>query len=210
MLAKVEVANASHQHFSAEICALYEASSKARGTGIARRNEEFISNKITSGDAVIATQEGKLAAFSFISTYDDPDYIAHSGLIVKKEFRGQGLAKRIKRFIFDYSREKYPDAAIFGITTSPAVMKMNSELGYKPVSYSELPASESFWKNCASCPNYEILQAKNRKMCMCTALLYLPEQDRSEQETEQHKLEAIERLWNMKMNQQIGHYLEQA
>ena len=47
-------------------------------------------------------------------------------------------AKAIKEKIFKLSREKYPNAKIFGLTTGLAVMKINSELGYEPVTYSEL------------------------------------------------------------------------
>jgi hypothetical protein len=89
-------------------------------------------------------------------------------------FRKMGLAKAIKEKIFELSRKKYPEAKIFGLTTGLAVMKINSEIGYEPVTYSELTQDEDFWKGCRSCVNYDILTSKERKNCMCTAMLFDP------------------------------------
>jgi hypothetical protein len=101
--------------------------------------------------------------------------VANSGLIVAPEFRKYGLARQIKREIFKLSRHKYPDSKIFGLTTGAAVMKINSELGYIPVSYSDLTDDEAFWKGCQSCVNYEILMSKSRQNCICTAMLFDPQ-----------------------------------
>lgn len=84
------------------------------------------------------------------------------------------MAKRIKQKAFELSRSRYPDAKIFGLTTGAAVMKINYELGYRPVTYAELTDDEAFWKGCQSCVNYDILQRQNRRFCMCTAMLYDP------------------------------------
>ena len=100
--------------------------------------------------------------------------MVHSGLIVHHDYRNQGLAKKIKSKVFDYSQEKYPDAKIFGITTGLAVMKINYELGYKPVTFSELTDDPEFWKGCQTCRNYDVLQRTNQKMCLCTGMLYDP------------------------------------
>jgi hypothetical protein len=54
-------------------------------------------------------------------------------------------------------------------------MKINSELGYIPVSYSDLTDDEAFWKGCQSCVNYEILMSKSRQNCICTAMLFDPQ-----------------------------------
>ena len=51
-------------------------------------------------------------------------------------------------------------------------MKMNTELGFKPVTFSELTDDEEFWNGCKECRNYDILQRNNFKMCLCTGLLY--------------------------------------
>jgi hypothetical protein len=56
-------------------------------------------------------------------------------------------------------------------------MRINSGLGYKPVTYSELTDDEAFWKGCQSCVNFEILQSKSRTNCLCTAMLYDPAKD---------------------------------
>jgi len=102
--------------------------------------------------------------------------VANSGLIVSPAFRKTGVATEIKNKIFALSRKKYPNAKIFGLTTGLAVMKINSDLGYEPVTYSELTTDEEFWKGCKSCVNYDILMSKSRKNCLCTAMLFDPEE----------------------------------
>ncbi len=171
----VRVAGAEHTAFAPMICAEMEASAKARGTGIAKRPPEFLQEKMTEGKAVIAfTPQGEWAGFCYIETWSHGKYVANSGLIVAPAFRKSGLARQIKRKIFELSRTKYPQAKIFGLTTGLAVMKINSELGYDPVTYSELTDDDAFWKGCQSCVNYDILTSKQRKNCLCTAMLYDP------------------------------------
>jgi len=177
---QILIANESHQDFAQIICNEMESSAMARGTGIAKRSPEYIKDKMREGKAVIAfTMEGIWAGFCYIETWSHGGYVANSGLIVSPPFRKSGLAKQIKKKIFNLSRQKYPDAKIFGLTTGLAVMKINSELGYEPVTYSELTQDEAFWAGCKSCVNYEILMSKERKNCMCTAMLYDPK-DHSE------------------------------
>ncbi len=171
----IQIANASHQDFAQIICDEMESSAKARGTGIAKRSPDYIKEKMREGKAVIAfTEDGIWAGFCYIETWSHGEYVANSGLIVAPPFRKSGLAKNIKKKIFDLSQKLYPDAKIFGLTTGLAVMKINSDLGYEPVTYSELTQDEAFWAGCKSCVNYEILMSKERKNCMCTAMLYDP------------------------------------
>jgi hypothetical protein len=151
------------------------ASAQARGTGIAQRSPEYVITKMEEGKAVIAlTKEGVWVGFCYIETWSHGEYVANSGLIVSPHFRKSGIAKAIKHKIFKLSREKYPNAKIFGLTTGLAVMKINSELGYEPVTYSELSQDEAFWSGCKSCVNYDILMSKDRINCFCTAMLYDP------------------------------------
>lgn len=172
---KVLVATMQHASYSQLICDEMEASAKARGTGIAKRSPEYLTQKMQEGKAVIAlTEDGTWAGFCYIETWSHENYVANSGLIVAPDFRKSGLARDIKAKIFELSRTKYPNAKIFGLTTGLAVMKINSELGYEPVTYSELTQDEAFWKGCQSCVNYEILKSKERKNCLCTAMLYIP------------------------------------
>ena|SRR6185437_4476941 len=160
-----------------QICAEMESSAKARGTGIAKRSPEYIINKMHEGKAIIAlNKDGRWAGFCYIETWQDGKYVANSGLIVSPEFRKHGLAKQIKFKIFELSRTRYPGAKIFGLTTGLAVMKINSELGYEPVTYSELTDDNQFWAGCQSCVNFDILMSKDRKNCLCTAMLYNPEE----------------------------------
>jgi len=173
----VMAANERHVHYAEQICSEMEASAKARGTGIAKRSPDYVAGKMLEGKAVIAlSEDGRWAGFCYIETWGHGQYVANSGLIVSPEFRKSGLARRIKRKIFELSREKYPQAKIFGLTTGLAVMKINSELGYEPVTYSELTDDAAFWNGCKSCVNYEILMSKDRRNCLCTAMLYDPEE----------------------------------
>lgn len=174
-LFSVVVAGEAHFDFAQLICEEMESSAKARGTGIAKRTPEFLRDKMAEGKAVIAfSATGEWAGFCYIETWSHGKYVANSGLIVSPHFRQSGLAKQIKRMIFELSRDKYPDAKIFGLTTGLAVMKINSELGYEPVTYSELTDDDAFWAGCRSCVNYDILMSKARQNCLCTAMLYNP------------------------------------
>jgi len=161
--------------FAETITTEMEESAKARGTGIAKRSPEYIKTKMQEGKAVIAlTKESTWAGFCYIEAWGHGKFVANSGLIVAPQFRKYGLATLIKNEIFKLSRTKFPDSKIFGLTTGAAVMKINSSLGYIPVSYSDLTDDEEFWKGCNSCVNVEILKSKNRQNCLCTAMLYDP------------------------------------
>ena len=199
---KILVADESHLNFAQIICDEMAASAQARGTGIAKRSPEYIQDKMREGKAVIAfNEDGIWAGFCYIETWSHGEYVANSGLIVAPEFRKGGLAKAIKQKIFALSRKKYPDAKIFGLTTGLAVMKINSDLGYEPVTYSELTQDDAFWAGCKSCVNYEILMSKERKNCMCTAMLYDPKDHYEPEETKeffQEKKSVFERLLRIK------------
>jgi GNAT superfamily N-acetyltransferase len=160
------------------------SSAQARGTGIARRSPDYVSQKIQEGKAVIAvTATGEWVGFCYIEAWQHGQFVANSGLIVAPAYRKTGIAKKIKHTIFQLSRDRYPNSKLFGLTTGLAVMKINSELGYEPVTYSELTDDEEFWAGCKSCVNYDILMSKDRKNCMCTAMLYEPKQETNKQES---------------------------
>ena len=180
----IRVATPDDVQYTTAIINEIEESAKARGTGIAKRSAEYVSGKMLEGKAVIAvTTENQWVGFCYIETWSHGEYVANSGLIVSPAFRKSGVAKAIKKKIFNLSREKYPEAKIFGLTTGLAVMKINSELGYEPVTYSELTQDEAFWAGCKSCVNYDILMSKERKICMCTAMLYDPRDHYKPEET---------------------------
>lgn len=171
----VRLATVDDKKYAETITTEMEESAKARGTGIAKRSPEYIMKKMKEGKAVIAlTADNTWVGFCYIEAWEHDKYVANSGLIVSPAFRKTGVATEIKQKIFALSREKYPHAKIFGLTTGLAVMKINSDLGYEPVTYSELTNDEEFWKGCQSCVNYEILMSKGRKNCMCTAMLFDP------------------------------------
>ena len=168
----IRVATAADTQYADLLCQWYIESAKQRGTGIAKRDPEYVKAKMVQGNAVIAFVEDELAGFCYIETFESGKFVANSGLVVNTELRKGGLGRAIKREIFRLSRTKYPSAKIFGITTSLAVMKINSDLGYKPVTFSELTTSEDFWKGCKSCKNFGILMENERKMCLCTGMVF--------------------------------------
>jgi len=169
---KVVIADKSHIKYAKDICETIAESAQVRGTGIARRTPEYIASKMENGNAVIAIDNGQFAGFCYIEKWGHGKFVANSGLIVHPDFRGKGLAKKIKIKVFEHSEKKFPDAKIFSITTGPAVMKMNSDLGYKPVPFSELTDDQTFWNGCQTCKNYDVLTRTDRKMCLCTGMLY--------------------------------------
>ncbi|MDN5201598.1 GNAT family N-acetyltransferase [Fulvivirgaceae bacterium BMA10] len=172
MEVEVIVAREEHMPHAVKISSLMEEASKVRGTGIAKRSVHYLQQKMKEGKAVIALRKNEIVGFCYIETWSHGKYVANSGLIVHPDFRNTGLAKKIKIKIFRLSQKKYPKAKIFGITTSLAVMKINSALGYRPVTFSELTTDEQFWKGCKSCKNYDILTRTERKHCLCTGMLY--------------------------------------
>ncbi len=174
MSIKLYYCTSDHHKYAEAICELIETAAKQRGTGIAKREPEYIKTKMTNGNAVIALDGDQLAGFCYIEIWEEKKYVANSGLIVHWDYRGQGLAKKIKAKAFELSRKKYPNSKLFGITTSLPVMKINSDLGYRPVTFSELTQDETFWKGCQSCPNYDILSRNNRSNCLCTGMLFDP------------------------------------
>ena len=179
----VRIADSGDTVYAKNITDEMASSAKARGTGIAKRSPEYVSQKIQEGKAVIAvTATGEWVGFCYIEAWQHGQFVANSGLIVAPAYRKTGIAKKIKHTIFQLSRDKYPNSKLFGLTTGLAVMKINSELGYEPVTYSELTDDEEFWAGCKSCVNYDILMSKDRKNCMCTAMLYEPKQDTNQQE----------------------------
>lgn len=169
----VRIANADDTKYSALLCEWYEESARMRKTGIAKRNPDYLDRKMRSSNAVIAfDQNDQLAGFSYIETYEDEKFVVNSGLIVRTDLRSSGIGREIKQAVFELSRTKFPNSKIFSITTSLAVMRMNTKLGYKPVTFSELTQSDEFWNGCKSCKNYSILIENDRERCICTGLVY--------------------------------------
>jgi GNAT superfamily N-acetyltransferase len=177
----IVIANRSHIKYASIISETIASSAKVRGTGIARRTPKYIATKMENNNAIIALDGDQFAGFCYIEVWGHGKYLAHSGLIVAPEYRGKGLAKQIKKAIFDYSKEKFTDAKIFGITTGLAVMKINYDLGYKPVTFSELTDDNEFWSGCQTCKNYDVLTRTERSMCLCTGMLYDPKTQKEKQ-----------------------------
>lgn len=171
----IRVATEDDKQYAKAITDEMESSAKIRGTGIAKRSPESIIQKMREGKGVIAlTHSGKWAGFSYIETWSNGEFVSNSGLIVDPAYRGQGIARAIKEKIFELSREKYPSAKIFSITTGLAIMKLNASLGFETVTYSEITGDQQFWQGCKSCVNFNILQSKCCGNCLCTAMLFTP------------------------------------
>jgi len=200
----IVIANKSHIKYATIICEAIADSAKVRGTGIAKRTPEYIITKLENNNAVIALDGGKFAGFCYIEVWGHNKFVANSGLIVDTDYRNQGLAKKIKKVIFEYSKKKFPEAKIFGITTGLAVMKINYELGYRPVTFSELTDDPIFWKGCQTCKNYDILTRTEQKMCLCTGMLYDPNRNKESNKSTIHNhpynKKVLERLKNIKQN----------
>ncbi|MBQ8056520.1 MAG: GNAT family N-acetyltransferase [Paludibacteraceae bacterium] len=170
----VSVANESHISYVDTILETIESAAKKRGTGIARRSPDYVKDKMREGKAIIALDGDKFAGFCYIETWSNRNFVANSGLIVDEAYRGIGLATRIKLRAIELCFERFPSSKIFSLTTGAKVMKMNSDLGFKPVTFADLTDDDAFWKGCQTCVNYDVLTRTNRKMCLCTGLLYDP------------------------------------
>lgn len=181
---KIEIAREEHIKYIDDINDAIDLASKQRGTGIARRTYEYLSGKMMEGKAIIALEGDKFCGFCYIETWQELGFVANSGLIVVEEYRGAGLAKAIKNKAFNLSRERYPNSKIFGLTTGLAVMKINHELGYRPVTFSELTIDDHFWNGCKGCVNYDILQRTERSKCLCTGMLYDPAWEKTKKAAE--------------------------
>lgn len=167
----IEVANEQHYHFASLISTTMQESAQARGTGISKRSPETIISYMQQGHALVATDlNGTWAGFCYLAVWDNGSFVSNSGLIVNPAFRECGLAGKLKQALLQLSHEKYPHASVVGITTSAAVMKINTTLGFHPTTFADMPADKKFWKGCESCVNYDILKRTDGKYCLCTAM----------------------------------------
>lgn len=191
---EVIVAGPEHEVYVDTILQTIADAAKVRGTGIAKRTHEYLATKMKEAKAVIALSNGRFAGFSYIETWGNKTYVTTSGLIVHPDFRGLGVAKRIKDLTFSLARVRWPHAKIFSLTSGAAVMAMNTQLGYHPVTFAELTDDEAFWRGCEGCINVDVLKRTGRKYCICTGMLYDPEEHLPAKLTE----EVLERLKTLK------------
>ncbi len=196
---RIVIADKSHTVFADIICETIAESANVRGTGIAKRTPEYVISKMEKGNAVIALDGDNFVGFCYIESWGHGKFVANSGLIVHPNYRGKGFAKMIKKRIFEHSKNKFPTAKIFGITTGLAVMKMNSDLGYKPVTFSELTDDQTFWNGCQTCKNYDVLQRTEQQMCLCTGMLY-DHNSKDKKENKKVKEKVFKRLKHIKEN----------
>ena len=177
---KIKVAEGDDEKYVDTMIDTIREAAKKRGTGIAERTHEYVATKIKESKAVLALCGDRFAGFSYIETWGNKHYVTTSGLIVHPDYLGMGVARRIKDYTFTLARVRWPNAKIFSLTSGDAVMKMNTQLGYVPVSFNQLTDDDAFWKGCEGCCNHDILMAKNRKFCICTGMLYDPEKHKGE------------------------------
>lgn len=177
---RIVVADAVHEKYVDEILQTIREAARKRGTGIAERTHEYLATKMKEGKAVLALDGERFAGFSYIETWGNKHYVTTSGLIVHPDYQGMGVARRIKDYTFTLARLRWPHAKIFSLTSGDAVMKMNTDLGYVPVSFSQLTDDEAFWRGCRGCINNDILESKQRKFCVCTGMLWDPDKHHGE------------------------------
>lgn len=178
----IRIANDTHIKYVQIILDTIEAAAKVRGTGIAKRTPEYVEQKMKEGKAIIALAGEEFAGFCYIESWGNKQFVANSGLIVVEKFRQHGLARRIKEYAFSLARYMFPEAKVFGLTSGAAVMKINTELGYKPVTFAQLTDDESFWRGCQGCTNHDVLTRTDRRYCICTAMLFDPKQQKDTKE----------------------------
>ena len=152
----VIVAEDEHEKYVDTILKTIEEAAKKRGSGIAKRTHEYLTKRIHEAKAVIALDGDKFAGFSYIETWENKKYV--------------------KDLTFSLARTRWPNAKIFSLTSGAAVMVMNTQLGYKPVTFADLTDDEAFWKGCEGCCNVDVLRRTNRHYCICTAMLFDPEE----------------------------------
>lgn len=175
--------------YSQKIHQLYKEEASHGDIGLAVRSVPYLNDVISAGKGIIAFYGDQLAGFCYIEAWEHGKYLANSGLIVLPEMRGKGIAKKIKQGAFQLSRKLYPKAKLFGLTTNSSVMRINAELGYIPVEFSQLTRDPSFWKGCESCPNYDILMRKGMQNCLCTAMVFDPNKQKSTYEEKEIQTE---------------------
>lgn len=181
----IRVATSDHIKYVQVVLDTIEAAAKVRGTGIAKRTPEYLEQKMKEGKAIIALAGDEFAGFCYIESWGNKQFVANSGLIVVDKFRQHGLARKIKQHAFSLARYMFPEAKVFGLTSGAAVMKINTELGYKPVTFAQLTDDESFWRGCQGCVNYDVLTRTDRKYCICTAMLFDPKTQKDQKEVKQ-------------------------
>lgn len=187
---RIGFATEEHLAYCQKISDAIAQAAKDKDSGLALREPSYLAEKIREGLGVIALDYGTdpdespdgaprgdasdmpaLAGFCYIQPWEHGLFVAHSGLIVLPQYRGRGLASSIKQKAFDLTAARYPQAKVFGLTTSPAVRKINLTLGYREVPYSDITADINFWKGCCSCIHYSTLCQNRFETCRCTAML---------------------------------------
>ena len=176
---EVIIADGTHEKYVDEILFTISEAAKVRGTGIAKRTHEYLTQKMKEGKAIIALMGDEFAGFCYIESWGNKEYVANSGLIVVEKFRNHHLATRIKQTAFTLSRLRWPNAKLFGLTSQAAVMRINTQLGYVPVTFAQLTQDDAYWAGCGTpedpkCKNCDILARTERMYCVCTAMLYDP------------------------------------
>lgn len=167
------IASDEHLMQADSICQQMHLSAQSRGTGIAGRSPDYVRQKMQAGTAIIATlSDGQWVGFTYLDAWENGTFVSQSGLIVAPDFRHQGVAHRLKKALFTLSRQLFPDAKLFSITTGQLVMDLNRELGFRPVAFSELPHDAQFWHQCGTCRNCDILARTGGEYCLCTGMLF--------------------------------------
>ena len=73
----VMVASVGHLKYVKVINDTIDEAAKARGTGIARRTDEYIADKINQGKAIIALNREEFVGFCYIESWGHDKFVAN-------------------------------------------------------------------------------------------------------------------------------------
>jgi len=154
-----------------EAAGLIDAASREHD--IARRAVPFLEEKIRKRRAAFAFDGSELIGFGYWSDWEGGRFVSHSGLVVRPDYTGHGIGRRLKAELFESSRSQLPEATLMSLTTSPQVKAMNLRLGFHVVPLDQLTVDPAFWDGCKTCRNYAEVQARGEKCC-CEGMILSP------------------------------------
>jgi GNAT superfamily N-acetyltransferase len=157
----------------ARIQALLEVAHQS-GAIVAGRSAEYVAAALKEKRAVVVVRGELLVGFATAHAWQSEQYVSHSAMVVAPEFRGRGLARRMKALLIETSRRRWPNAAILSLTLSTQVERLNKSFGFEPVPYCDLTTDPEFWAGCEGCMHHAHLKRNQQQDCHCWSGLLLP------------------------------------
>lgn len=144
------------------------------GAIIAERTADYLASAIRERRAVVVMRGPLLVGFAAAHAWENDRFVSHSAMVVAKEMRGRGLARQMKQELIDFSRKRWPAAAILSLTLSTQVENLNKAFGFESVPYCDLTKDPEFWRGCEGCIHHAHLKRNQQQDCHCWAGLLLP------------------------------------